>query len=513
MTLLQRISALLLFNLACPFLPAAQSPDIPALEASIEQAHVEWRVPGLSVAIVKDDQVVLSRGFGVRELGKDEKVDGDTLFAIASNTKAFTAAALAILVDEGRLSWDDRVRDRIPYFKLYAPYVTEEMRIRDLLCHRSGLGTFSGDLLWYLTSYNREDVIRRAAYLEPAGAFRASYGYSNIMFIAAGEVIPGVSGKTWEDFVSERILNAIGMRRSVVSVKRLSGMANIATPHADVEGDLTVHEWAPWDTTAAAGGIISCANDMARWIRLQLNSGTIDGIRVFSETASRTMWTPHNSIPLTQQIKDLFPSTHFREYGLGWNLQDYRGRLLVSHGGAYDGMFSRVVMMPEERLGLVILTNSTTSIQTALAFDILDTFLAVEDSDWSRRLLALDRSRDSTSREQWRKWEATRLPDTKTSLPLEQYTGVYGGPLYGDARISLEDGHLVLRLLPAPDLTADLSHWDLDTFEVRWRKHFPWFGRGKLQFLMDNSARVTEFKLEVPNEDFWFHELEFKKKD
>jgi CubicO group peptidase (beta-lactamase class C family) len=488
--------------------------DLGKLDAYLESSRQTWGVPGMAVAIVNNGEVVLSRGYGVLEMGRAEKVDTDTLFAIASNTKAFTAAALAVLVEEGKVTWDDPVRKHLPYFELYNPYVSEEMRIRDLLCHRSGLGTFSGDLLWYLTSYSPEEVIHRARHLKPAGAFRASYGYSNLMFITAGEVISAVSGRQWGDFIRQRILEVAGMSRTFSSVRDLAGMKNVATPHADFDGDLVTHSWASWDAMAAAGGIISSANDMTRWLRLQLNRGHLNGRRVFGEESSRTMWTAHIALPVTPQSERQYPSTHFRAYGLGWNLFDYLGHKVVQHGGAYDGMFSRVALVPEKNLGLVVLTNSTTSLPVALMYQVLDAYLdAPERVDWSAKFLQRVGEAQERRNQRLARGREKRIEGTDPSLPLGQYLGRFGGDLYGDAEVRLEEGRLVLKLLPAPELEGDLNHWHLDTFEIQWRKRFPWFGKGKVQFLLDADGAVTEFRMDVPNEDFWFYELEFKKRD
>lgn len=507
--ILAALSILFLLHAPAGF---AQATSLQQLDRYMEEARTTWRIPGMSVAIIKDDKVVLARGYGLRELGKPEKVDEDTLFAIASNTKAFTAAALAALVDEGKLSWDDPVRKHLPWFRIYSPFVAEEIRVRDLLCHRSGLGTYSGDLLWYLTPYSRAEVVQRAGLLPAAGPFRAHYGYSNIMYIAAGEVLAAVSGTGWDEFIAARILQPLGMGRTVSSVKQLSGKGNVASPHADFDGELRVFPWASWDAMAAGGGIISSASDMARWLRLQLNRGALDGSRVFSERESRNMWTVHTPLPVGRESEQRHPSTHFRGYGLGWNLFDYLGEKVVSHGGAYDGMYSRTAMVPARGLGMVILTNSTTDIPTALMYRILDLYLGAPETDWSSDYLKRYREDRRRSREESAKRDAARVAGTRPSLDLEKYAGLYGGSMYGDARVSLENGALVLRFLPAPELTGELTHWHYDTFEVRWRRKFPWFDKGKVQFLLDAAGQVTEMKIDVPNEDFWFTELEFKRK-
>jgi len=485
--------------------------DLSALDTYFATASETWDVPGFAVAIVKDGEISFAKGYGVREVGKDDRVNEHTLFAIASNTKAFTSAALAILVDEKRLSWEDRVVEYLPYFQLYSPYVTQDMRIRDLLCHRSGLGTFSGDLLWYGTDYSRAEVVRRARYLEQAGPFRGSYGYQNIMFLAAGEVVPAVSGTSWDDFVRTKFFEPLGMDETVTSVADLEGMTNRASPHKRVDGELVTLAWYNWDAMAPAGGIISSVSDMAKWLRLQLGRGTIDGVRFFSEDASRTMWTVHNPQAVSRQSERLFPSTHFRGYALGWGLSDYLGRKVVSHGGGYDGMFSRVVLVPEENLGMVVLTNGMTNLQTALTYRILDAYLGGEERDWSAEYLERSELTRQARSKWWEGERAKRVPDTKPSLPLDGYIGTYGGKMYGEATVSLEDGGLVLRLLPNPDLVADLTHWHYDTFLVTWRNRFAWFDEGWVQFIMDKTGEFVEMKMDIPNDDLWFHELKFMK--
>jgi len=507
------VAVLFLLTVLAGGVGAQVAPDLGRLDAYFAAARTDWNVPGFAVAIVKDDSVVLARGYGVRELGKREPVDQHTLFAIASNSKAFTAAALARLVDQGKLDWDDRVVDHLPTFQLYSPYVTQEIRIRDLLCHRSGLGTYSGDLLWYGTGYSRDEVLRRLRYLPAAGSFRADYGYSNVMFLAAGQIIPAVTGMSWDEYVEAEFFGPLGMERTVTSIDSLPNRTNVATPHGERDGQIMTFPWYSWDNAAPAASIISSVSEMAKWIRLQLNRGTWDGHMYFSEDQSRTMWTPHLSFPVSAAAEQRYPSTHFRAYGLGWGLMDYLGSKVVSHGGAADGMYSRVVLVPEENLGMVILTNSMTSLPTALSYRILDAYLGGAERDWSAEMLVTDNRGRERWAERWAQWERERVPNTTPSLALERYGGTYGGPLYGDATVTVEDGKLVLRLLPNPDMVADLSHWHHDTFLLEWRHEFPWFGRGWAQFVLDRTGNVVEMKLDVPNKDFWFTELEFRKRD
>ncbi|RPI28648.1 MAG: serine hydrolase [Acidobacteria bacterium] len=493
-------------------LPVLAQADLKKLDACFAKALADWEVPGMAIAIVKDDAVVFQKGYGVCELGKPAKVDENTLFAIASNTKAFTAAALAILVDEGKVSWDDRVQDYLPYFQLYDPYVSHDFRIRDLLCHRSGIQTFGGDLIWYGTPYSREEVVRRARYLPQAFPFRSGYGYSNIMFIAAGEVVEKVTGQRWEQFIRDRFLSPLGMKRTVLSVKELAAKTNVATPHAELENKLSTFPWRDWANTVPAGGIISSVADLSHWLRLQLGRGTYGGKQFFSERQSRVMWTPHVSFVSSKRGEERNPNARLSGYGLGWQLSAYRGALLAHHGGAYDGMVSHTGIVPDKQIGVAVLTNSTTAIANALVYQVLDAYMGDSQTDWSAQELARSRENKKRTLAERALADSRRVADTKPSLPLQSYAGTYGGPMYGDAEIKVEDGRLVLAFLPNPELTGDLTHWHFDTFAVKWRTAFPWFGKGKVQFLLDDEGQVVEMKIDVPNEDFWFTELEFKKK-
>ena len=515
MSALRRSALLLALWLVLALPAAAQTAalDVEAIDAAIAEAQAAWAVPGLSVAIVHGGDVVLEKGYGVARLGTDQAVDEHTLYAIASNTKAFTAALLAQLVDEGRLRWDDRVRDHLPYFALYDPYVSDAMTVRDLLSHRSGLGTFSGDLLWFGTGYSAEDVVRRARFVPQAGPFRASYGYSNLMVMAAGEVVRAVTGRPWDEVVQERILTPLAMTRTVTSVAALDGLANVATPHKPTPGAVRPIAWMNWDTMGAAGALVSSAHDMSRWLRLQLAGGTWDGVTLFSPEAQREMWTAHTPIPVSEASRERTPSTHFRAAGLGWFLNDLHGRLVVSHGGGYDGMFSRVTLVPEENLGVVVLTNSMTGIATALSATILDAALAGGPPAGTAEALARDTEARAAFAARIDSVTAARPGGGPMSLAPAAYAGRYGGDLYGDATVAVEDGGLVLRLVPAPALVADLTHLHDDVFRLDWRETFAWFGAGTAQFLLTPAGTVERLRLDVPNDDLWFHELDLERED
>ncbi|MCB0274345.1 MAG: serine hydrolase [Calditrichaeota bacterium] len=487
-------------------------PKLAALEAYAEQALTEWEVPGFAMAVVYRDSLVFSKGFGTRTLGKNEPVDGNTIFAIASNSKAFTAACIGILVDEGRLDWDDRVIDYLPSFKLSDSYVTREMRIRDLMSHRSGLKTFGGDLLWYGSTYSTEEVLRRAAFLPLTSSFRSEYGYQNLMFTVAGAVVEAVTDSSWEDFVTARILEPLGMKRTLTSVSAFANTGNIATPHNLSPGKLGPVGYKNVDAVAAAAGLNSCVADLSRWMRLQLGRGAWRDIRIFSKRASWEMWTPHMPLPLSPAAVEMMPSRHFRATGLGWFLNDYQGRLVVSHGGALDGMLSQTVLVPEEELGVVCLTNGETALQVALTNKAVDLFLDAPETDWSK--LFLSRGERGKQREAKRDSTllANRAKKSKPSLDLDAYAGTYEDVFYGSATITRDGKNLHLQLGASPAFKARLSHWHYDTFLIEWDPGVYYdFPMGFVTFRLDSQGVVSGFDFDQPNNDFHFDEMNFRR--
>jgi len=480
------------------------------IDAYAEKTRLEWNVPGIAVAIVKDDKVVFAKGYGVREMGKTEKVDENTLFAIASNSKAFTTASLAILIDEKKLNWDDKVVNYLPEFQLYNPYVTSELTIRDLVSHRSGLDTFSGDLLWYETNYNSDEILRRVRFLKPKSSFRSQFGYQNLMFIAAGRIVEKVSGKTWSQFVTERILTPLGMSRTTTSVKNLKD--NFSMPHNESGGALRVLHSGNVDGASAAAGLNSSAADVAKWLRLQLGRGKFEGKQIFSEQQSGVMWSAHTILGVNPFPAKDAPTRLFSAVGLGWFLNDYRGRKVVSHGGGLDGMISQTAMMPEENLGLVVLTNSETGVNTILQNKIFDVFLDAPKRDWSAERLERAKQNKAKAEEEDTKLVASRTADTIPSLLIKNYAGNYTDQLYGDATIAEENGKLVLRFIQSPNFVADLEHWHYETFQIKWRSSVAYnFPRGFVTFTIDKMGKTDEMKIDQPNNDFWFYELAFRR--
>lgn len=390
------VAAALALIVAFPLL--SRAPEGSALDNHLAKALRDWEVPGMAVAIVKNDSVVFSKGYGVRELSKPGEVNDQTLFAIASLSKAFTVASLAILVEQGKLSWDDRVIEHLPYFQLHDSYATREMTVRDLLCHRSGLHTFGGDLIWYGTDYGKEEVIRRLRYLKPRLGFRDSFGYQNILFLAAGEIIQAVSGRQWDDFVRDSIFTPLGMARSNTSVTQIQGDANVATPHTPHNGKLVTVPYRMLDNIGSAASINSNVNDLSAWMRLWLRPDSVSGAGRLSNRAKHEVWTPHTIIPLSESAMSTIPGRNFNAAALGWFVMDYKGRRVLSHSGGMDGMISRLVLVPEERLGFVILTNSINNLSSWLMYTILDEFLGGEKRDWSTEGLARKQTADERDR-------------------------------------------------------------------------------------------------------------------
>lgn len=471
---MRHVLALLLVVL--PLSPAfAQS--LPAdFDATIEKAMKTFDVPGVAVAVVKDGKVVLSKGYGVRKLGDKTPVTADTLFGIASNSKAFTAAALAMLVEEGKLQWDDRVVDHLPSFQMHDSYVTRELTIRDLLVHRSGLGLGAGDLLYFPQStFTEDEIVSKLRHIPPATSFRSRYAYDNILYLVAGKVIEKVSGRHWRDFVRERIFVPVGMRDSSTLFKALRVSGNVATPHAKADGVLKAIAPMGFENNAPAAAINSSVNDLAKWMLTQLGRGVIPGTdgkkRLFSEAQSKEMWAAQTVMTVTEPSKPLAGlRANFAAYGLGWSLRDYRGYKVVGHGGALPGYYSRVALVPELGLGVVVLTNQEErgTIEVPV-WTVLDAFMGAPATDWVAAFKADDDAKKAKAEEKVSGLQAGRKTESKPSLPLDAYAGKFRDAWYGDVTLTREAEKLVLRFSRTPGLVAELEHWQYDTFVARWK--------------------------------------------
>jgi CubicO group peptidase (beta-lactamase class C family) len=431
-------------------------------------------VPGLAVAVVRDDRVVLARGYGVLERGKDQAVDEHTVFAIASNTKAFIGTALGMLAAEGALDWDDRVVDRLPEFRTWDEHTTRELRIRDLVSHRSGLDTWAGDLAWIGARVDTATLLERLPAVEAGAGLRERYGYTNLMFVVAGEVIRAVSGQPWDAFVRARLLEPLGMQRTTTSSKPLASQDNVATPHMpNPEGDgLITVPYLDVDAAGPAGALNSSVADMSQWIRMQLAEGSLDGRSIVPSEVVAEVRVPQTPIPLPDP--DTFePPRHFLAYGLGWFLYDFAGRLVVTHGGGLPGMTSRVGLVPEEGLGVVVLTNSESPASQLVFLEIVDAVLGVPRRDH----VAIAKAR-AEAREAARSAEARATPTDPPTIRPGAYEGLYAHPLLQRAEVKTRDGDLELRLLDHGGLDCVLEPRAADAFGCTWSN--PIFGRSEV---------------------------------
>jgi CubicO group peptidase (beta-lactamase class C family) len=477
---------------------ASRTPTRPAvprqlrgLDEYIEQGIRAWKIPGLAIAVVKDDSVVYARGFGVRRAGTDERVDERTLFAIGSSSKAFTAAAVAMLVDEKKVAWDDPATKHLPDLQLFDPYATRELTVRDLLSHRSGLSR--GDLVWYGSEFDRDEILRRVRYLEPSWSFRSRFGYQNIMYLAAGQTIEAVAKKSWDDFIDERIFTPLGMTASTTTVRALEAVQNVARPHSDSSGTVRAIPYRNIDNIAPAGSINSNAIEMAQWVRLQLGNGTYAGKKLLSAEAVKEMHEPQTIIRHEGPWAMMTPDASFLTYGLGWFLHDYRGKKVVQHGGNIDGMHALVGMIPSEQLGVVILTNlSPNALTTALMNRVFDAYLGAPATDWSKRLLAAMDSLQGVQTAAQKRMETARVEGTRPSVALEKYAGTYSHDMYGDVVVARNGDGLTIRR--GQSFTAPLSHWHFDTFRIQ--AGGGGIGMGFVSFTLDPMGQVASLSLQ-----------------
>ncbi|RED91895.1 serine hydrolase [Marinoscillum furvescens] len=489
---------------------AAAQPDIDRIDQYIANAQRDWQIPGLAVGIVKDGEVVLSKGYGVKALGKPDLVDEHTLFAIASNTKAYIATALAVLVARDSLSWKDKVQDILPYFELYDPYVTANTTIEDLLCHRVGLGTFSGDLMWYKSELTAPEVIKKIKYVPQAFGFRDGFGYSNLMFITAGEVIREVSGQPWSEFVKQTFFDPLDMKRTITSTNDLKAKGNYAMPHKPYEDKQEVIPWVNWDNMGAAGGIISSVADMNQWLLANLQAGVFNGDTIIPSDQQDILWTPRRNFTVSGEDREKHPGVQFRGYGLGWGVSNYGTSRIISHSGGYDGMYSRVALLPELNLGIVVLTNSMKGIGGQLALYIADKYLDNPEKDWAGEALAKRKKNEEQAKPITQSKKKRKKKTEPTHAP-EYYAGTYSSGMHGNVKISSQESSLRMEFENAPALSATLTHWHYDIWQINWDETHAWFDFGTVQFLLDNNLKPIGLKFDVPNHDIFFDEVDLKK--
>lgn len=438
----------------------ASTPDWSAFDAYVSQAARSWHVPALAIAVVKDDSLVFARGYGVLEIGTDRRAGVHTRFAIGSTTKAMTAAAIAMLVDDGKLKFDDRVIDFLPELRLYDPYVARELTIRDLLTHRSGLE--STDLLWYRWNYPPAEILRRLRYVRPASSFRSGFAYQNVMYGLTGLIIERASGMPWAEFMRRRLFLPLGMNETEPLVSLISGKPNVAVPYLELNDTVRKVPVHSTDAVAAAGSVWSSVADLSRWMRFMLDSGRVGSQRLIQPATFRELVTPQIPAPPDFSTAMRMAPPHVFAYALGWFVEDYAQLIVWMHMGNIDGMSALVGLLPGKHVGVYVLTNlEHTDLPDALIYRGFDLYGTAPARDWSadeRRFL----SSDSAARP-----PATPLPhtDTHPGLALERYTGLYTDSTYGDVRVCV--AHDRLRAKVVSDSAQDLEHVEFDTFKTR----------------------------------------------
>ena len=508
-------SALFGALLAAAAAPAWAEPPA-GFEARADAIRKAAGVPGMAITIVEDGRVTLARGFGVRRLGSPAAVDADTIFMTGSTGKAMTTAALATLVDAGKLGWDDRVVDRLPGFQMYDPYVTREMTVRDLLVHRSGLGLGAGDLLFVPRGkLSRAEIVRRLRFIKPATSFRSGYAYDNILYTVAGALIEAVSGQAYEDYMREHVFRPAGMLRSTADPQRRFATVNRAQPHARIGGAVRgLGEQGVLDerdqlgqSSAPAGLLAISANDMAKWLQLQLARGKLpNGGRLFSETQSAEMWKPVTIEPIgptPPELEGIQPT--FQQYALGWEVRDYAGAKMVWHAGGVFGFVTSVVMIPEKNIGFMVVINSEDSdVRLGLMYELIDHYLGRPRRDWPARFAAFKNRRLAASAATVQA-AAARPARVGPSLPAARYAGRYTDPWYGDIVVGSDPKGLTIDFTNTPRMIGRLDHHQYDSFVAR----FPDKGiePAYVTFALDAEGKVAQATLKPvsPTADFSFN--------
>ena len=503
--MLLRLSCLLcVVSLGFPNAHVAQSPKAESLVRVLDEFIVkgmrDWAIPGLAVAVVRNDSVLLQKGYGTRELARTGAVDEHTLFGIMSTTKAMTSAAIAMLVDDGVVSWNDPVTKWIPEFEMPEPYVTSALTVVDLLTHRAGLG--NADLLWVRGDLDEAEIFRRVRYLDPAYSFRAGYTYQNIMYGLAGELIARASGMPYGEFLKDRLLDPLGMSRTFTSLAavRESGDDNVSSSHFEIRDTVRVIEEEAVDVLASAGAVWSNASDMARWLRFLLDSARVGGRDLIKPETFAELFRPHTIIPANQFYPTVrLTQPHWTTYALGWFQQDYRGHYVAFHTGSLSGRIAIVGLLPDERFGIVVLGNlDHAEFRHALMLRAFDLQLGDTGRDWSDELLGLYRGFAAQADSARSARETQRRIGTKPLLPLSQYVGTYTHPVWGDLVVGETGDGLTACMGMENQLRGSLVHWHYDTFRIQLgdgRSEPDW-----VQFVLARDGTVSELRFGADGE-------------
>lgn len=447
-------------------------------DAYVRRAVKEWNAAGLAIAVVKDGKVVFQQTYGVREVGKPDPIDTATIFSIASTTKAMTSLAIGMLVDEGKVSWDDPVTKFVPSLQLYDPYVTRELTVRDLLTHRAGLnGT---DFLWTAGDLTPEQIFERLRFARPGYSLRSSFSYQNVMYALAGEIVARASGMSWEKFVESRIFLPLGMRRTYATRELARGVPNVASPHWRFGDTLTVIENTPTSGISPAGGVVSSIADLSKWVRFLLDSAQAGSTRLLRRETFAEIFTPQVVVPEDEfYVTAELTKPHWMTYGLGWYQHDYRGHMVDFHTGSLDGTVALIGLIPDQGIGVYVLANTDhVEVRHALMYRVFDLFLGEPVRDWSADFHVLYARREARRDSVTRAADAQHIRGTRPSLPLEKYAGRYSDPLHGAIVITYDRGRLRMRL--DSHNAGTMEHYQFETFRVRW--DHTWEGTSNVTF-------------------------------
>ncbi|MBX9887542.1 MAG: serine hydrolase [Flavobacteriaceae bacterium] len=490
----------------------------PQVDALVNKTLTAFNVPGIAVGIVKDGKLVLAKGYGVKSIETNEKVDANTLFGIASNSKAFTSAALAILVDERKIKWDDKVVKYLPNFKMYSDYVTQEFTIRDLLTHRSGLGLGAGDLMIWPdgSDFTAQDIVQNLQYLKPVSAFRTKYDYDNLLYIVAGEVIDKVSGKSWCDFIEDRIMKPLEMNNSAASYVRLKDSTNIIAPHVPMNGKLKVIRRYQNQLFDAAAGIYSSVNDLSKWAIMQMNNGKYgpENRQLFSEKEHDEMWQLQTIIPTKTRAPY---NTHFNGYGLGWFVSDVKGFKQVTHTGGLEGIVTQTTYIPELQLGIIVLTNQQSGAAfNAITNTIKDSYLGIASEDYvsiySNRAKANEETADKTTDEVWAK--VAQNKKEKIKVDFKKIIGAYNDNWFGNVTIFEKKGKIYFQSQRSSQLAGEVFFYKDGNYVVKWNNAY-FHADAHLNFAYNANGLATTLKMNAISEltdfSYDFQDLNFKK--
>jgi len=484
-SVVRRVGIALAIAVASSASSSSQSP-LAGFDAYVAKGVKDWDVPGLAIAVVKDDSVVFAKGYGVRTKGGADSVNSHTLFANASTTKAFTSFAVLLMADSGKLSLESRVADRMPALQLQPAYASQELTIRDLLTHRSGLP--STDELWYLRTLDFDQMAALLRYQKLTYSFRTHFQYQNVTYAAAGYIAAKAAGMDWEQLVRGRILTPLGMQETFTSTDAAVAHGNIATPHFRIDDTVRAIDRYRTDNIAPAGSMYSSVSDMAKWMRFLLDSARIGGKRMVKASLFDELW--HLQMPV--ESDEFYPTarlTHpnFTAYGLGWFLEDYRGEKVAFHTGSIDGFVAIVGLIPDRRLGVVVFANlDHAELRHALMYTVFDRYIGGGTHDWSAEMNKMYTTMRVAMQKARAEAMAKRVPNTKPTLPLASYAGTYTEPLYGTLTVKVADGKLVSADTLDP---AELEHWNYDTFLLVHKKR--WMGKDPLTFTFGADGKVN----------------------